>query len=229
MTDQQKAGEMFAQFAAFILMYVLVPGGILFIVRKLARQKKQMTDPLLQEIQELLSKGASGHITRIQTTFVEFAVEQAAYRVRFEGKREFATKTGVFESLEVLEKHPLLLDYTEPTGVLYFGAPPAYPEAFLTELRTASEAQFGEWRSLKRYLNPQMPPQTLLQTNGGMLLQGPLSLMLRAQSLAETYQMQPDLTRGKVVTLPPQILFLGRHYIIADQFISERLMAGKQP
>ena len=230
MTDQQKAGEMFAYFVAFVIMYILVPMGIVPIVRVVRnhfQQKKKVTTLTLTELQNHVSNGAVGHLTRVQTTFVEIIVEKIAYRIDFRGKREFAVKAGAFSSLEILAHHPLLLDYTEPKATLYFSAAPVDAEAFLTDLQAANGAVFGNWRDLKRYLNPQMSPQTLLRTNGGMLLHGPLPLVLRAHAIAEAHRMQTSITRGKAITSPPQILLLDRHYIIAEQFFSERLMHGE--
>ena len=188
-----------------------------------------MTDLTLTELQNRVSGGAVGHLTRVQTTFVEIVVEQIAYRIDFRGKREFDVKVGAFSSLGFLDKHPLLLDYTEPKATLYFSAAPVDAEAFLTDLQAANDAVFGDWRDLKRYLNPQMPPQTLLRTNGGMLLSGPLPLVLRAQAIAEAHQMQTSVTRGKAMASPPQVLLLDRHYIIAEQFFLERLRRGQTP
>jgi hypothetical protein len=198
------------------------PRAFRHLVRhSISTPKEKMKDPLLSALQNQVSGGATGHLARIQTTFVEVIIEEVTHRIIFRGKHEFSAKRGEFSSLEILDQHPLLLDYREPLASLYFGASPAAPEAFLTKLQTANEVLFQGWRDVSRYLNPLMPPNKLIQTARGKLLTGPLSFLLQAQSLAETHQMKPSLQTGKTASTQAQILLLDRQYIIAEQFFAE--------
>ncbi len=178
--------------------------------------------PVLPTVQNQLRQGAAGEMTRIQTTFIEIVVEQTLYRIDFRGKREFSAKAGAFSSLEILDQHPLLLDYTEPMAELYFTDAPYGPEALLVELQTAVDTAFEGWRDLKRYLNPLMLPEALLRSQGGMLLRSPLSLVLQAQFVAEAQGMRTSVTTGKAPAVNPRLLLLHNHYVIAEQFTIQR-------
>lgn len=177
-----------------------------------------MLDLTLLILHDQFRRGATGELTRIQTTFIEIVVEQTTYRIDFRGKREFSAKAGAFSSLEILELHPLLLDYTEPMASLYFAAAPSNPETLLADLRAAVETIFNGWRDLKRYLNP-LPSETLLGSQGGMLLRGPLSLVRQARLVVEAHRMRPSVMEGKALAVNSQLLLLDSHFVIAEQFV----------
>ena len=124
-------------------------------------------------------------IVRRQTTWWELALGDAAtrWRVHFRRKAEYHFDGQHFASLEIVGRHPVLVDYQEPWDSLYFSTSPADPQALITELQRLADRVFARWRPLDRYLNPQVPALDLLAGGSGLLLEAPRSLAAPASDV----------------------------------------------
>lgn len=150
-----------------------------------------------------------------------FYDEQHQYSVRHESDRKQRYFTihcsGVVESdiqpsssggLQFTDQHPLLWDYTEPRGGLYYSAATsASAYEILGRLSDAHAQALHDWRPVKHYINGYRRQNKLvLGTDGsGMLAQGAKPLMdvyqQALQDVLETYFIAATTPKGGVKAL----------------------------
>jgi hypothetical protein len=175
--------------------------------------------------------GWAGEVVKTQTTYLDFVCYQAessehlaAYRIRFQNKSEFFLAKGRFTSLILSDRHPLLVEYTEPFMDIYLASLIGERQNFIADLEFASTQIFGGWRSLARYLNPQMSLDELLTKGFGLLMSAPLSFAKLVMGVAEMKGVVLNMLEGHKPSKPnARVLLLDTWYVVADSFSAEFL------
>lgn len=173
--------------------------------------------------------GEGGEITVAQSTFVEIICgDQTAggrFRVHYKHKQEVRLKPGArFESLEMCTDHPLLIEYQEPSDVVYLDSRVADRRRFISLLERAAAEHFGHWRTLYSYVNAAYSNrfEEFFDEGFGIMMDSPRSFTKRVLAIAQAegvdLHIQPGAPKDKV----PQLMLLGEFFVIADGFRVER-------
>lgn len=96
--------------------------------------------------------------------------------------QESALTVGCVEDIQVLDEHPLLLDYNTPREYLHITSAPDCPEEIVGALYLAHRSVVSDCRPLSHILNPGLEPVglgllALLQGGRGMLASGPSAII----------------------------------------------------
>jgi hypothetical protein len=185
------------------------------------------------EIKDLINhfaSGATGEIVKTQTTYLDavcfFQPETdlpQKYRVHYRGKREFSIETVKFSSLQLLNKHPLLLQYTEPIVAVQLVSSVSDKQLFRENLESAIHQVFGTWRSIEEYNF--MPLNEFLKESYGILMEAPKSFAEAAIQEGERSGVELTmLERYEPKGICPQVLLFDESYVIADDFRLECLL-----
>ena len=123
------------------------------------------------------------------------------------------------------EDHPALAQYSEPFESLYFAAKSKDPDAFLGRLWAAHREATDDWIPFDRYLNDSMRIRRLVQSEYGLLANGPSFLIEEYAKLLETEEMRPKrlASRSGTYTRDAQMIHFGDSYVIAKAFTAERV------
>ena len=187
--------------------------------------------PELQNLVSHFAAGAVGDIVKTQTTYLDIVCSQlgepskctATYRIHFDGKRDFSLAKGTFTSFALVEKHPLLLEYTEPFKDIYLASLVSDKQKFITDLRFAAIEIFNGWRALERYANS-MPLDELLAKRYGLLMSAPVSFAQLVMQVAEKSGVALNTLDGaRLNGEKPRALLLDAWYVVADNFRAELL------
>lgn len=85
--------------------------------------------------------------------------------------------SGYCDSLRLYSDHPLLLEYNDASGALYFRAAPANAYEVIGRLYEAHAQVMGNWQAFGEALNDWLKPLPLLKGGHGLLARGPLPLL----------------------------------------------------
>lgn len=171
---------------------------------------------------------SGGIVTRRQTTFWDLAglAPAALWRVHFLHKEEFFFAQPRFDCVQVLDAHPLLLDYQAPQAWLHVSSKVANAGTALAELHRLATAHFGPWRALTRYLNPGYPADRLLLEGYGVLLRGPAPFLEDALAVLTAQGVRCHLERVPSRVCCVQVLILGTSFVVAERFRFDELHGG---
>ncbi len=184
----------------------------------------------LAQVKSLFKIGCVGHITRPQTTFLEFQLREratwrpvASYKFHYVQKVAFSHLGGTFRSIAVVRDHPLLIECVEPRREIYFSRCPDDAQSLLAALRVLVDAAFEGWRSLDNFLNPCFrQPETLARVCSGQLFSGPAFLVDRAARVAQDHGMRLRVFDGGRwpwrAAFRPRALLLDRMFVLAKDF-----------
>jgi len=184
-----------------------------------------MADVLkIEDLIKDFNSGATGEIVRTQTTYLDvvcsFPPESSLsqkYRIHYRGKREFSLDKGDFISLQLLDNHPLLLEYTEPFIAVQLISSVSDKQLFREELEYEINQVFGGWRSVEEYNF--IPLDKFLEESYGILIEAPKSFAEAVMRAAERSGVKLTmLERHEPKGIFPRVLFLDERYIIADDF-----------
>lgn len=98
------------------------------------------------------------------------------YVVRVLGVTEHQLSLGLFNTIRLVENHPLTYRYNEPTVALFYRGEIQNPESATIDVLQAYAKTLGMWHHPPMYLNPSQPLVSLLASGGGLIGQMPKSL-----------------------------------------------------
>ena len=148
------------------------------------------------------------------------------WRIQARGVLEFRLVSHEVESIELLQRHPLLWTYDQDEAELYFQGQPVDVHATIGRLYAANAVAGRGWIAFGAVVNDHMPLHALLASGSGLLAKGPLTVISAYQEVLEAEGLRCSaLNRGSLSTLGaaagPQVLLLGRSYIIATEFSAQ--------
>jgi hypothetical protein len=92
-----------------------------------------------------------------QTTFWEFTAAHRTSRVHFHGKSEWHYSQELVPAFNVVEEHPLLLDYSAPWSGLYVSEAASDSATIVASIGGAARTLINDWRPASHYLNDGYP------------------------------------------------------------------------
>jgi hypothetical protein len=154
-----------------------------------------------------------------QTTYWEVRSDGGArYRIHFRDKAETNFTHAEYQSLEICDRHPLLVQYDAPTRSLYFYGKPARPRGVAEDLERAIRADSESWRGLGEYANG---VEDLLRAGYGKLMDAPEPVCAVAARVLEAEGIQCSIVGHAPPRPGMRVLVLGRSYVVAAGFAFE--------
>lgn len=132
-------------------------------------------------------------------------------------------------SLEITDEHPILWLYSDMQSELYFSSPCKDPNALFYDLYETHRFIFENLIPFEDSLNPANYYPTLMESDSGLLAQGPRKLMEQYAVILEKHQMSCNIIGERIPTYWDgekqadekgnlKVLFIDHSYIIAEDF-----------
>ncbi|HEX2535697.1 MAG TPA: hypothetical protein VHK69_18275 [Chitinophagaceae bacterium] len=145
------------------------------------------------------------------------------------GYRKSRIVPGYSSWLELVTEHPLLWEFTEEHGSLYFNGWVQDPARLFYDLYTAHRNLFGPHEPFNPFIDLHTPGMLSFSYSNGLLAQGPRSLLTAyaacleergvAHSLAGQWNPDQGHRNGREAEKKdPQLLLLEGSYVIAECF-----------
>lgn len=158
-------------------------------------------------------------ISSRQTTFWDFTGERGTSRVHFRGKAEWHYSQEIVPTFDVVDEHPLLLDYIAPWSDLYISRAASDAAAIAASISDAASALVSGWRPASHYLNG---GHAALEDGYGLLLRAPQPIVEAAKSVLEHHDVHYSEVPLHGPKKPMRVLIAGPNWVIADRFRIER-------
>ncbi len=158
-------------------------------------------------------------ISNRQTTFWDFTDQHRTSRVHFRGKSEWHYSQEIVPTFDVVDEHPLLLDYVAPWSDLYVSGAASGGATIVANIGGAANALVNGWRPVSHYLNG---GYAALEDGYGLLLRAPQPIVEAAKSVLEHYGVRYSEVPLHGPREPMRALIAGPNWVIADRFRIER-------
>jgi hypothetical protein len=192
------------------------------IVERIAHQHSEAARSRVGEGEVPASLLGPGTIVFRQTTYWELrSARGAVCRVHFRQKSEFAFATAGYLTIDLRDRHPLLIEYNEPVRSLYFSGAPREPAKAVERLAMAIHDASESWRSLQHYAGPAEKVELLLRAGHGNLMNAPEAICSVAVRVLEAEGVQSSILGNAAPRPGKRVLLLGRSYVIASGFTFE--------
>jgi hypothetical protein len=194
------------------------------IFERIAQQNSERTRARLRESDVPTALAGPGTIVVRQTTYWEVeSREGARYRIHFRDKAELAFAGAEYSSIEIHDRHPLLVQYEAPHRSLYFTGTPLGPRSVAEEIERAIRAESAAWRGMHEYTGSTEAVERLLSAGHGMLMSAPEPVCFTAARVLEAAGVQCSIVGHAPARPGMRALVLGRSYVVARGFAFEQL------
>jgi hypothetical protein len=192
------------------------------ILERIAQQNSERTRARLREGDVPIELAGPGTIGARQTTYWDVrARSELAYRIHFRDKAELAFAGAEYPSIEILDRHPLLLQYDTPKRSLYFSGTPLQGRNVVEAIERAIRAESSSWRGLHEYAGTTDALVRLLGAGHGMLMSAPEPVGNAAARVLEEHGVQCSILGHAPPRPGMRVLLLGRSYVVAAGFAFE--------
>jgi hypothetical protein len=161
-------------------------------------------------------------LTRRQTTYWDFLGLGGTSRVHFQDKVEWHNDRAEVPSFEIVDDHPLLIDYVEPWASIYVSKPAAESTEAVSAISHEVTSISGGWRSPAAYLNDGYAHANL-EDGTGQLMNGPLPYIEAACEILD----RAGIAYSRLVSHGPKgrrrVLVAGGNWVVAESFRVEEL------
>lgn len=159
-------------------------------------------------------------VTRRQSTFWEIQTDVGRERVHFFAKEEFYFIEAQASFIDVLDDHPVLLDYRHSWEKLFIASPVASPGELHDKIVQGLRAFMNSWRPPDHYLNDGAVPKILRQGHG-LLLEAPIPVAAIARAIIHEAGARYTTLPGRPGRWPRKALVIGRNFVVARSFRTE--------
>ena len=127
------------------------------------------------------------------------------------------------------EDHPVIAQYSEPHEDLYFSKPTENPSALLGILWKVHRKATDNWIPFDRYINRQVTPRELFESDMGMLASGPSYLIEAYASAIDNEGMKPRRLASEEGIYVPEakMIHFSESYVVAETFEASRIRDHK--
>jgi hypothetical protein len=164
--------------------------------------------------------GLEGIVTGSQTTYALVSIAGSQIRLNFTGKKEFHLKKNTGGTLQILSNHPLLLDHNEPWSESYINTKPSDPEGLLKDLHARIYSTTEGWRDWTNYISTHAINRNIPEGNG-LLSHAPGSITEAIVKCCDRIGIETYVFGGTFQPTLKKILFIGKNYVIAEDFYLE--------
>ena len=207
--------------------YVCDQTELVTILERIAQQNSERTRARLREGDVPTELAGPGTIEVRQTTYWEVRSRAGArYRVHFRDKAQLAFAGAEYSSIEIHDRHPLLVQHEAPHRSLYVTGTPLRPRSVAEEIERAIRADSSSWRGLHEYAGSIEAVERLLGAGHGMLMDAPEPVCAVAARVLEAAGVQCSILGRAPARTGMRVLLLGRSYIVASGFAFEQLASS---
>jgi hypothetical protein len=160
-------------------------------------------------------------ISSRQTTFWDFTDEHRTSRVHFRGKSDWHYSQEIVPAFNVVDEHPLLLDYVARWSDLYVSRAASDGATIVASISGAASALVNGWRPASHYLNDGYA-HAALEDGYGLLLRAPQPIVEAAKSVLEHHNARYSEVPLHGPRAPMRALIAGPNWVIAGGFRIER-------
>jgi hypothetical protein len=194
------------------------------ILERIAREQSAAAREQLRESGVPVDLRGAGAIGRRQTTYWDVAAATGPrYRIHFRDKAEFVLADSKYQTIEIRDIHPLLVQYAEPARTLYFSGTPLRPREVSLGVERAIRDASGSWRGLQDYAASPETVERVLRGGHGMLMRAPASICSLAAKLLEGAGIQCSILGDARPRVGMKALLLDRSYVVAGGFAFESI------
>jgi|CXWL01.1.fsa_nt_gi hypothetical protein len=130
-------------------------------------------DTMASIVPLVLQRG--GAIVHRQTTYWELrSTDGSFWRLHFKSKTETRFVESQFSKMEIVDVHPILDQYQEPWGELFFSGASINPTEMIGMLAERVKTATHGWRTIEEYLNKGVD---LRKDDDGLLMRAPASIV----------------------------------------------------
>lgn len=164
-----------------------------------------------------------GSITLRQSTYWDVtATSGAAYRIHFRDKAELVFADSMYETIEIHDQHPLLMQYDEPHRSLYFVGTTQRPHELSIAVDRSIRDASGSWRGLRDYKSNVEAAERSLRSGHGLFVAAPATICSVVAAVLEAEGVQCSILGDAPARPGKRALLLGRSYVIASGFAFEK-------
>ena len=188
-------------------------------------QLPEMKRPFRGQIARLecsSDRGSAGLELLLQPSDRQQATVQR-WHIQARGVLDFNLHCHEFQTMDLVERHPLLWTYDQDEVELYFQGQPADVHATIGRLEVAHSTAGRGWITFGALFNEETPLHVLLASGSGMLAKGPLPVITAYREVLEAAGLRCSALNQGSMSLPdvnasPRALIMGRSYVIAAEF-----------
>lgn len=163
----------------------------------------------------------AGTIIHRQTTYLDLrAWTGRTCRVHFRDKVEFAFRELDYPSVVLVDNHPLLMDYTQPSCVLYIAGERSERSGVVAQIAQAIHDATQGWRALADYTH-HAHADSLVRDGYGLFMNGPRHICEVVAGVLEAADLRCSILGRATETSENRVLLLGESYVIAREFAFE--------
>ncbi len=150
------------------------------------------------------------------------------YILRCLGVREHRLSLGLFNSLVLVDDHPLLWKHSFRHQQIYFRGTPHNVDELMLELNQLYGQKYGAFRSLADDVNHAMPFGTLLSSGHGLLGEMPMPMAALVKPLLEKHDLTVTLVNAdhKPSATSFKLLVLDDSYFIVQMVSADPMQSN---
>lgn len=148
------------------------------------------------------------------------------WQVNLKGFKVAIVSVETSINVEFETEHALLWEHQDPLSNLYFSGVPADVFKLYWDLTLVHNELFENYVEVDRFLNHQnVNFDELLKAGAGLFAKGPQRLMSKYAELLEKHSVKTNILSNRELNLSPlTVMFIGKTYIVAEEFDSIRLV-----
>lgn len=152
--------------------------------------------------------------------FTETVVQK--WEVEYKQVRDYKITLDFFEDIALETKHPLLLEYLEPTHELYFKGESKNVFKIIGELLVQHQKATDKWIDFQHYFNGDL--EWLLKQDQGLLAKGPESIITIYKKVLEVNQLNPSVIKFDLKLEESIATIMGKSFIICKEVEFNRIL-----
>jgi hypothetical protein len=192
------------------------------ILEQIAQRNGERARAQLREAGVPPEIAGPGTIEVRQTTYWDIRSKSGLrYRIHLRDKVEFAFSDAAYPSIELIDRHPLLVQYDAPYRSLYFSGAPQRPRSIAEMIDRSIRADSESWRGLGDYAGNIEAVERLLRAGHGMLMTAPEPVCAVAVRVLEADGVLCSVLGNARPHPGKRLVLLGASYVIAGGFAFE--------
>lgn len=126
------------------------------------------------------------------------------------------------DALQITEDHPVLWEFSERAGALYFRLPPKNPKAAVADLVQCHLRLCDHWIDMDRFMRSGMWIEDLLKAGNGLIARGPKPLLEAYLPVLAEHGCEPYINWPNAPVQPSCALVFCDSFVVATSLTATR-------
>jgi hypothetical protein len=157
-------------------------------------------------------------VDNYQATFLTLKIDDQLFRFDLIDKKEFSLKKGTQGHLNIVEIHPLLIDYNENSLTTYINSKPDHFDNYLADFENAINEITKGWRNWTNYLLDRDIFLNNVKSGTGKLLEAPISITQKVVDICNKHSVATKTFGDELKRNNYKLIFIADNYVIAKEF-----------